>query len=744
MRPSNWKLRAVLHCLCASGLHAQVPTIELEPGLVITRSVRVAPGTYRLPAPTALDSSVIVIRGNDITVDLSGATLVGAPDGADPDRHAGVAIRVDGGRNVRIANARIRGYKVGILARGTRGLTLADNDLSDNWKPRLFSLVEHESLADWLSYHRNERDEWLRFGAAAYLADVRGGEIRGNRVQRGMNGVLLVRSDSLRIWNNTISFNSGIGIGLYRSSDNVIAHNHADYNVRGYSHGFYRRGQDSAALLMYEQSCRNVVAYNSMTHSGDGLFLWAGQSTMDTGKGGANDNVFVGNDFSYAPTNGMEATFSRNVFLANRIEGSDHGLWGGYSFDSKVVGNDFRRNRIGIAIEHGQNNEMTNNRFIGDTTAISLWANPIEPSDWGYPKHRDTRSRDYRIAGNTFVGQRVALRVRATRGVNLTGNRIASADSIYVLADTAGWTSSGEVSGSQPLSPDALSLDARLATLPAELARLVPARLPDGLDPDAAPLARRERSDIVVTEWGPYDWTTPLLWPVDITRATPLRLRVLGPEGRWRVVDRRNVDAVSRDSGRTGDAVRDTIAVTPARGFAGDWEVTLEHRPLTPADGPVRRFSYARFEPPIDWNVRFFTWTDSAADPARNAAPFAALLRGTPAMTRQAPRLDYMWYRPTIPDLPQERFAIEATGSVTLAPGTYTLRTISDDGVRVWVDGRLAIDSWTPHESRVDHVSLGAGRHDIRVQYYQLRGWTELRLEIVRGSHRSEGSPGPH
>ena len=108
---------------------------------------------------------------------------------------------------------------------------------------------------------------------------------------------MLVRSDSVRVWNNVIEFNSGVGIGLYRSSDNVIMHNRASYNVRGYSHGFYRRGQDSADLLLYEQSCRNVVAYNSMTHGGDGLFLWAGQSTMDTGEGGSNDNLFYAKRF---------------------------------------------------------------------------------------------------------------------------------------------------------------------------------------------------------------------------------------------------------------------------------------------------------------------------------------------------------------------------------------------------------------------------------------------------------------
>ena len=105
-------------------------------------------------------------------------------------------------------------------------------------------------------------------------------------------------------------------------------HNRIDWCVRGYSHGFYNRGQDSAGLLIYEQSSRNIVAFNSVTHGGDGLFLWAGQSTMDTGQGGVNDNLFYDNDFSHAPTNGIEATFSRNVVLsatASRSTGTASG-----------------------------------------------------------------------------------------------------------------------------------------------------------------------------------------------------------------------------------------------------------------------------------------------------------------------------------------------------------------------------------------------------------------------------------
>jgi parallel beta-helix repeat protein len=528
------------------------PTIELRSGLVITQSVRVAPRAYRLTAPSSLDSAVITIRGDDITVDFAGASLVGIDPASDPDQAGGVGIRIDGGRHVRLINATVRGYKVGLLARGTRNLTLAHDDFGHNWKPRLFSAIEHESLADWLSHHHNEQREWLRFGAGAYLEDVHGGEIHDVRIEQGMEGLMLVRSDSLRIWNNVIEFNSGVGIGLYRSSDNVIMHDRASYNVRGYSQGFYRRGQDSANLLLYEQSCRNVVAYNSMTHGGDGLFLWAGQSTMDTGEGGSNDNLFYANDFSFAPTNGMEATFSRNVFAENRVEGSDYGLWGGYSFDSRIVGNHFTGNRTGIAIEHGQNNTIARNVFDGDTVAVNLWANPIEPGDWGYPKHRDTRSRDYVVANNTFTGNRVGVRSANTTGT-MAANRFTRVDSAVVRADTTALRETGGAPDvAQPVAP-------------APIAEGVDARALDSL-------ASRDRSAIVVDEWGPYDWRSPKLWPVDSGRGATVRLRVLGPAGSWRVVGRRGIAALTTDRGRVGD----TVNVTPST--PNDWTLSLEYR----------------------------------------------------------------------------------------------------------------------------------------------------------------------
>jgi parallel beta-helix repeat protein len=351
----------------SSPLTAQTPR-PFQSGMVVTESTRIEPGMYAAVGPTSLDEAVMVIRGDDITVDMTGFTLVGRNDQANPDDGRGIAVLIDGGSNITVRGATIRGYRFGLVARGVRNLRLIDNDLSYNWKPRLFSLIEHESLVDWMSFHNNESNEWMRFGAAFFLQDVTGGELRGNRAVQGMNGLMLVRSDSLLIQDNTLAYNSALGIGMYRASQNTVMRNRMDYNVPGYSHGFYNRGQDSAGILLYEQSSHNVIAYNSLTHGGAGLFLWAGQSTMDTGQGGANDNLIFGNDLSWAPTNSVEVTFSRNRVIVNKLIGSRYGVWGGYSWESELIGNCFGLNESGIAIEHGQENVIARNRFDGDQT----------------------------------------------------------------------------------------------------------------------------------------------------------------------------------------------------------------------------------------------------------------------------------------------------------------------------------------------------------------------------------------
>ncbi len=537
-------------------------TIELRQGLVITRSARIAPRTYRLPAAQSADSPVITIRGDNITVDFAGATMEGAPADSTPDAGSGVALYIEGGRNVRIMNVHIRGYKVGILARGTRALSLIDNDLSYNWRPRLTN--------NSISLDQNDKEEWLRYGAGVYLADVTGGEIRSNVVTQGMNGLVLARSNAIRVWNNNFSFNSGVGIRIYGSTNDTIVHNRVDFNVRD---------EGGAGILMLAQSSNNVVAYNSITHGGDGLTLWAGRSATDTVAGGSNDNVFYMNDFSFAVVHGIEAIASRNAFIRNYIEGAGTGLWNAYTFDSRIVGNRFVDNRVGVAIEHGRNHTIVANIFAEDSTAIHLWGDSTN------------RSTTYKIEGNLFGTGRVGVRSYNTRALSIVENRFVDVDSATVLRDTTGYTFSGNTDGRDSPWPR------RFARPPLELVGTVPDPLKDGFLParQDTTLAGRPRSAIILDEWGPYDYRSPRLWPVDGSNG--LGLITLGPAGRWRVVSRRGIASLSSEAGTIGD----TISVTPQPDSTNDWELTLQYTgtsTVSPRGALLRagtpyRFSYS-------------------------------------------------------------------------------------------------------------------------------------------------------
>jgi nitrous oxidase accessory protein NosD len=703
-------------------------------GLVVSGSAAFRAGTYAVHAAD-LDHPAIVIRASNAIVDFTGVVLEGAPPGADPDSVTGLAVLVDGGENVTLRNLTARGYKVGILARHSKRLHITGADLSYNWKSRLYSLVEHESLVDWLSYHQNEHDEWLAGGAGIYIADSEEPEVDRTTIVQGQNGLMLVRSNGGRVWNNTCSFLSGIGIGLYRSNANRIMHNKVDWCVRGYSHTFYNRGQDSAGILVDEQSSRNVIAFNSVTHGGDGLFLWAGQSTMDTGQGGANDNVVYQNDFSFAPANGIEATFSRNVFYENLIEGCWHGLWGGYSFDSWIAANAFRGNAEGIAIEHGQDNRITENTFDGDETAIRLWKNAAQDPAWEYPKRRDTRSRDYVISGNRFVRNKTAMNISETQNVRALTNAFDDVGSIAVLSgDTRNLGIGDEVTVPIRSRP---TLDAAL-----------PSPLPGGMETRVPEGERRGRDAIIVDEWGPYDWKSPKLWPVGRSDAMPLRLRVLGPPGEWRVASVRGA-GVTPQSGRVPGEITVVWEGAPPKRTAEaeeapssrivDVDVRLTYRGAavttprgeTTPEGQPYTFGYSRFFVPIDWDVRYFGF-DEASAPDAHPDAFARVLSGAPLKIDRRDRLDFLSGRAIVDGVPQDRLAIAAQGRVDLPRGEYLIRTISDDGIRVWVDEERVIDHWTPHESTVDTAPLTGGTHRMKVEYFELGGFAELRLEILK------------
>ncbi len=109
-------------------------------------------------------------------------------------------------------------------------------------------------------------------------------------------------------------------------------------------------------------------------------------------------------------------------------------------------------------------------------------------------------------------------------------------------------------------------------------------------------------------------------------------------------------------------------------------------------------------------------------------------LSGSPAL-RRIEAIDFNWANAApAPGVGKDNFSVRWSGSV-LAPqnGSYRFRTVSDDGVRLWVNGVKVIDKWNDHSSRTDTsgiVTLVAGqKYSIKMEYYDHSGKAEARLQ---------------
>ncbi|MHC4143621.1 MAG: PA14 domain-containing protein [Planctomycetota bacterium] len=72
----------------------------------------------------------------------------------------------------------------------------------------------------------------------------------------------------------------------------------------------------------------------------------------------------------------------------------------------------------------------------------------------------------------------------------------------------------------------------------------------------------------------------------------------------------------------------------------------------------------------------------------------------TLVLTRVDPQIDFNWGDPGGPDasVGDDQFSARWTGEVEAAfTETYTFYTNSDDGVRLWVDGKRLVNNWTNH-----------------------------------------------
>ena len=362
-----------------------------------------------------LNTPAITIRENDVTVDLTGVTLEGGEPYGDPDRYAGVGILIDGGRNVTIRGGAIRGYKVGLLARKTpppaphrRRLQLqletapAERHrarerrrlavLSPEREGRVAALrrrhlpqrMRRRARSTTIARCRDRTACWSRKSTQAedleqhVLVDVgpRHRDVSDDRQPRDAQQARLGRA---RLQPRLLQPRPG----LCRPAD-VRAD---EPQHRGLQLDHARR--------------RRRVPVGRAVHDGHGTGRRERQRVLRQRRQPRRRERHRGD---VQPEHDSSA-------IASRTAGTASGAATATTRRSAPISS--RANTDAIAIEHGQNISICDNTFTGDETAIRLWANATQDPNWGYPKTRDTRSRDYTIMGNTFTDNKTAVNVCA-------------------------------------------------------------------------------------------------------------------------------------------------------------------------------------------------------------------------------------------------------------------------------------------------------------------------------------------
>lgn len=151
---------------------------------------------------------------------------------------------------------------------------------------------------------------------------------------------------------------------------------------------------------------------------------------------------------------------------------------------------------------------------------------------------------------------------------------------------------------------------------------------------------------------------------------------------------------------------------------AGNHTIIVEY--YENGGGAVAKFSYLKTSdtpPQPENNYQAEYWNIPETEPYIPSFPT------TPALLiREETEINNSWKGAApAPGINADRFIARWTKTEHFEAGTYRFTTLSDDGVRVYVDNQLVIDQWNDHAAttHTGDMTLTAGDHVIKIEYFE-------------------------
>ena len=114
---------------------------------------------------------------------------------------------------------------------------------------------------------------------------------------------------------------------------------------------------------------------------------------------------------------------------------------------------------------------------------------------------------------------------------------------------------------------------------------------------------------------------------------------------------------------------------------------------------------------------------------------------------RTEPRVYLDYEHAPFEDFGPDEWSVRWTGRVRVdTEGAYTFTTTTDDGARLWVDGKLVIDDWAGHpiKDTAGKLTLTKGWHELRLEYVEQAGIAFAKLSWQGPNRVREVVPTEH
>ncbi|MDO8551717.1 MAG: PA14 domain-containing protein [bacterium] len=117
-----------------------------------------------------------------------------------------------------------------------------------------------------------------------------------------------------------------------------------------------------------------------------------------------------------------------------------------------------------------------------------------------------------------------------------------------------------------------------------------------------------------------------------------------------------------------------------------------------------------------------------------------------PDLTRQDKDVDFIWDQGTPdPKIDTNHFIARWSKTQYFDAGTYHFASVSDDGIRVYVNNQLIINRWNDHPISIyaQDLTMPAGDYALRVEYYDNTGTAIAELQVSQIKAAPISTPTP-